>query len=274
MVKIPRVPLSRLGERFRYWATVGISCIPPNRYRSIFVLGYPRTGTNWLCSMLRDYFEIPISEPWARRLPAVEPVILHLHRFAVVPKRTIYMIRDPRDIVVSHYHKLLPDPASAAQSPQARFCDAPLTHENVRENLPGYVRFLFEGEQPAAMPMDRHFRKARALGLYTARYEDMLERGEETLTGIVERLASKPADAGRIRDVMDQNTFERHTGRKPGEEDSGAKVARKGIAGDWRNQFTHEAALAFDRYAGDLLIETGYENDRQWIERLPDSDAS
>ena len=267
MFRIPRIPLAQLGPRTRYWLTIGISCIPPNRYRSIFVLGYPRTGTNWLCTILSHYFGLPINEFWLKKLPTTEPVILHLHRFAIVPKRTIYMTRDPRDIIISHYHKVVASPGSEAQTMAAPFCDAPLVHENLRVNLPGYTRFLFQSAQPASIGLDRHLRRAKALGLFTARYEDLLASGEETLKGIVEFLSPEPADMKRIRETLEITSFERHTGRKPGQEDLDAVVARKGIAGDWKNQFTPEAARAFDQCAGELLIETGYEDNNDWIDQ-------
>lgn len=262
---MPRIPLGNLAMRSRYWGTVAISCLPPNRYRSIFVLGYPRTGTNWLCTILNQYFEIPISEPWLRKWPATEPVILHLHRYLIVPRRTIYMIRDPRDIVISHYHKILVEPDSEARTRVGQFCDAPLVHDNLRLNLPNFIRYLFEGVVPSTISLDRHLRKARSLGLYTTRYEDLLERGEETLSGIVEHLSGKPADLQRVRKTLEATSFEKHTGRKPGEEDPSQVVARKGVAGDWKNQFTPEAARTFDRFAGDLLIEFGYETDHSWV---------
>jgi len=271
-MRIPPISFANLGMRSRYWLTVGISCIPPNRSRSIFVLGYPRTGTNWLCTMLNHYLEIPISEPWLRKLPAIEPVILHLHRFAIVSRRTIYMIRDPRDIVVSHYHKILSDPTSESRKLAASYCVAPLVHENVRENLPGYIRFLFDGAQLASIPLDRHIRKARSLGLYTVRYEDLLLRGEEALTGIVEYLTGQMAEPVRIRTTVEVTTFEKSTGRKPGDEDVTVAVGRKGIAGDWKNCFTPEAASVFSDFAGDLLIESGYESDTSWVNQTTDLD--
>ena len=271
---IPNVSLQNLGERVRYWMTVGVSCVPPNRYRSIFVLGYPRTGTNWLCTMLSHYFDVPISEPWLHKTPALHPVVLHLHRFAIVARRTIYMVRDPRDIVVSHYHKILADPDSPSRPLAQPFCSAPLDHENLRENLPGYIRFLFDPSQLASIPIDRHLRKARALGLYTARYEDMLGNGEDTLAGIVEHLAGEPADLQRVRETLDQASFEKSTGRKRGEEDVKAVVGRKGVAGDWRNHFTPEAAHVFDSIAGELLVESGYEPDRSRVERVGETPAA
>ena len=271
MLKLPPISFENIGERIRYWVTIGISCLPPNRSKSIFVLGYPRTGTNWLCTVLNHYTGIQINEFWLRKLPIIGPVILHLHRFVIVRNRTIYMIRDPRDIAISRYHKALADPGVLSRNLAEKYCDAPMTHENLRVNLPGYIRYLFEEITPSTPALAAHFRKARSLGLYTVRYEDMLERGEETLTGIVEFLDGREADRKRVRDTLKATTFEKHTGRKPGVEDLDTVVARKGIAGDWKNQFSAEAARVFDQYAGDLLIEFGYERDHQWVEQLGDS---
>jgi hypothetical protein len=46
-------------------------------------------------------------------------------------------------------------------------------------------------------------------------------------------------------------------GRRPGEEDRGSHF-RKGIVGDWRNQFDDEAERRFDDEAGELLDSLGY----------------
>ena len=53
-----------------------------------------------------------------------------------------------------------------------------------------------------------------------------------------------------------------------------AVVGRKGVAGDWRNHFTPEAAHVFDSIAGELLVESGYEPDRSWVERVGETPAA
>jgi hypothetical protein len=63
--------------------------------------------------------------------------------------------------------------------------------------------------------------------------------------------------------VVDEFSFERQAGRPSGQEDR-TSFLRKGVVGDWRNQFSQEAREVFDRYAGEELILLGYEKDRQW----------
>jgi hypothetical protein len=262
--------LARLGQRTRYWVPVGLGFLPPWRWRSIFVLGHPRTGTNWMCQLLSHYFGVPMNRPWLRRTPHLEPVVLHLHRFAVVPRRTVYMVRDGRDVTVSLYHKMLRDFGPRVHREMARYCARPLTSENLRENLPGYIRYLFEARPPSSISYDRHLRRARRLGLYTVRYEDMLERGEETLAGIVRHLSGGEADPARVRETLEANSFEKRAGRKPGQEDVGSAVHRKGVAGDWRNHFTREAGRVYDAHAGSELIAYRYERDHAWVDALPE----
>lgn len=260
---------ARMG---RYWSTVAIAHLPPNRSRSIFVLGHPRTGTNWFCRVASAYFELPIYVAGDRSLPAFGPVVLHLHRFAVVPSRTVYMMRDARDVVVSYYHKALNSlpRSSVAWAGMQRHCPAPLEHDRVRENIAGFVEFLFETNRTATIPYREHVREARKRGLYTVRYEDMLATPETAIAGAVRFLSGKPADPERVAAVVRATSFEARTGRRRGEEDLSAPSVRKGVAGDWRNHFTRRAGEILDRYTGDALVEAGYAESRDWYASLPE----
>jgi hypothetical protein len=96
---------------------------------------------------------------------------------------------------------------------------------------------------------------------------------EELLANAVSVLAdscvdiNEAGDMTRLRQVVDDYSFERQTGRNKGQENKDAFL-RKGIAGDWRNYFSKESARVFDHYGGDVLIELGYEKDRSWIDRI------
>jgi hypothetical protein len=47
-------------ERANYWLTTAAAHLPGIRGRAIFVLGYPRTGTNWMCRIMSEYFDLPL----------------------------------------------------------------------------------------------------------------------------------------------------------------------------------------------------------------------
>jgi hypothetical protein len=260
-------------ERLRYWLTTAASHVPPIRGRSIFVLGYPRTGTNWVCRILSHYFELPIYISELSRLPSFRPAVLHLHRFFVPRERTIYMLRDGRDSLVSYYFKLLNSVPEGAPT-RARlqeYCPQPLSHDNLRENLPGFTRYLFEAHRKSSIPYPEHVREARRRGLHSIRYEDLRQDGEKAVSSAVSFLSGSPADPDRVREALEATSFEKRSGRQIGDEDVHHPTIRKGIVGDWKNHFTPESARLFDQYAGDALIECGYEPDHSWVERVADA---
>ena len=259
-----------MEERVRFWLTVAASLVPPTRNRSVFVLGYPRTGTNWFSRIMSHYFELPIYIPEHHRLPSFRPAVLHLHRFIAPRSRTIYVLRDGRDSVVSYYFKAINSmPADSRQIRRMQsYCPEPLRHDNLRENLTGFIRFLFEGNRTSSVPYHLHVREAKRRNLHIVRYEELIANGEAVVSSAVERLTGRPANPERVRAALEATSFERRSGRKRGEVDLHHRTIRKGIVGDWRSHFTPESARLFDAYAGDVLVDFDYETDRGWMERL------
>ena len=98
-------------------------------------------------------------------------------------------------------------------------------------------------------------------------YESLLTDPLNTLTRAIEKITGREADQRLLAQIIERYRFKRMTGRKPGEESRDSFI-RKGIAGDWVNYFTREAAEIFDRHAGDVLVMLGYEKDRSWVSRL------
>jgi hypothetical protein len=64
--------------------------------------------------------------------------------------------------------------------------------------------------------------------------------------------------------ISKKYSFERMSGRVPGEEDKHSFVRKWGV-GDWKNHFSKDAKEIFNLYAGDALIKSGYEKDGGWL---------
>jgi hypothetical protein len=257
-------------ERTNYWVSTVAAQLPPIRTRAIFVLGYPRTGTNWMCRIMGEYFRLPLYISEKRYAPTLAPAVHHLHRFVVPRERTIYMVRDGRDCMVSYYFKLLssvPERSPLRRRLQER-CPLPLSLETIRENLPAFIQFLFEENRASSIPYHLHVKAARQKALRTVRYEGLKADGERCVADAVAFLSSAPADPDRVRAAITETSFEKRSGRVSGVEDQGHRTLRKGVVGDWRNYFTPEAAALFCSYAGQTLIELGYEKDRSWVEEV------
>jgi hypothetical protein len=94
------------------------------------------------------------------------------------------------------------------------------------------------------------------------KYEDLLENPEDEVKRLLEFLGAD-ADEQTVRQCVSATSFEKLAGgRRRGQE--ATSFFRKGIAGDWKNVFTEQDKRDFKAVAGDLLIELGYEKDKNW----------
>jgi hypothetical protein len=217
---------------------------------------------------MSDYTGFPVYEPWTHRVPRLGPQIFHMMRllpFESVRRRSVYIMRDGRDTMVSRYYETIhrePEHKRAAE----RFIGHAMTDANLREHLPRFIEFMstFQGGCP---DYRTHLTYWRDHDFVTVRYEDLLRDTVGQMRRVLRELTGGEPDAERLEQAVETNSFETRTQRARGEE-SKAEFLRKGISGDWKNYFTPEAARVFDAYAGDLLIQLGYEPDRGWIEQL------
>lgn len=268
MALLPLLRLKGIRSRSRFWTALVISRLLLAK-RHYYVLGYPSSGTSWCCRLLSSYFGVPVFWPNKAKALSLAPSVIHLHRFAAPPSRTVYMVRDGRDVMVSRYFKLtrrLQELDGKAVRRMRDFCGNELTKENAKANLPGFIRYLFEAHPHSGMSYQRHLAKGLSGGFVLLKYEDLLLEGATALSSALEEIPGTAVDPDKVERAFEENSFKRLTGRRPGDEDS-SRHMRKGVAGDWKNHFSPEARATFDRYAGDVLVGAGYESDRSWIDR-------
>jgi len=250
----------------------------PETFPFVFVVGYPKSGTTWVCQLLADLLQLPF--PRYSLLPVGCPAVVHGHE-RVWPsyRRCAYVLRDGRDVMASMYFYLarqIPDGPSPAVPRRLRryFPDITDKHDT-RANFPAFLRAQFEHPHAARVHWGRHVESAlqndRA-GVARIRYEDLLDDGPGTLAAAAERITGEAPDPERVAATIAKFAFSRQAGRSSGEEDR-SSFLRKGRAGDWVNHFTPEAAQIFDRYAGESLVAAGYEPDRSWVGRVGDGPA-
>jgi len=139
----------------------------------------------------------------------------------------------------------------------------------VDKNLPLFIKA--EMEKPflgtIRRPWHEHVRMWRTNAKRTVfvKYEDLLQDNVVTLSDVLVRYTGSNVNEKEIANTVERYSFKKWAGRDPGTEDR-TSFARKGIKGDWQNYFTPEARRVFDRYAGEMLIELGYEADHQWVD--------
>lgn len=238
-----------------------------------FVLGYPKSGTTWVCQLVADYLQLPF--PRYSLLPIGFPAVVHGHELVSAKyPRGVYSIRDGRDAMVSRYFFLLrdvPEGDNPAMPPNLRRFFPKLRNKaDVKENLTPFLEEEFQRPRFGAH-WGRHvasYVDARHPKFVMLRYEDLLGNGPngldgpDTLAGAMSALTGDEPDRRRAELAVEKFSFDRQKKQKAGQDQ---KYLRKGGSGDWRNHFTKEAAELFDRYAGDMLVAAGYEKDRSWV---------
>ena len=173
--------------------------------------------------------------------------------------RIVLIIRDPRDIVVSHYHYV--------------------TYGSRRHQLRDYYRTLPDDQARLMMSITgiqrpqsdptirlrdinsryRSFLSWENHGACVVRFENMVgPRGGgsyETQRQEVHKIARHLGIRLEEKDVQHiaSNLFHRTS-----------TTFRKGMIGDWKKHLTPEHRAAFKSIAGQLLVELGYEPDQDW----------
>jgi hypothetical protein len=138
-------------------------------------------------------------------------------------------------------------------------------YEDIRSNLPVFLEYAFTKQRHPPFSwaefVERWYGRPDT---HPVRYEDLRSDPVPTLKRLVSDLSGVDVPACRVAEVVEEFSFARQAGRSPGREKHNSFM-RKGIAGDWRNYFTYDAAQVFRRYAGAALIQLGYEEDDSWL---------
>jgi hypothetical protein len=194
---------------------------------------------------------------------------------AIYPEaKVIHIIRDGRDIAISMVHHRWNrardeggiyelDPEEARKREAYRGISEGTTKTGEGLFTEKMIRSMATGWKEQISRSRKDGRALLGANYAEVKYEDLLERPEEEAKRLLEFLR---ADAGDevVRKCVDSASFETWAdGRKRGQEDP-SSFFRKGVAGDWQNVFTERDKEIFKEEAGDLLIDLGYEKDRDW----------
>jgi len=176
------------------------------------------------------------------------------------PAVAFYVLRDLRDTLVSWYFSRL-----YSHPPVHYPVDALRERLSVRTMADG-LSYCLRNWLPMAACIQRSWAGS---GVFTVRYEDLLSDQVHWFREIARHVGLDCGDAYVPR-IVEELSFERQSGRSRGTEDVHSHF-RKGIAGDWRNYLRGDLLAEFKTLYDDLLIETGYERDRDWGLELLDN---
>lgn len=255
-----------------------------NPERLIIVVGYPKSGSSWLCRLLGTVLDSPIgglgvakpiSTEGADRPGAYYIAQLHLHpvscesRVGVVNawdfninawngENIIHIIRDPRDVAVSvkYYWKM----ESLDRAIHSMFgCEnSPLANHGI------WDQYVNSWSPPPFVNTINRF------------YESLSFNPVFELTYILDFFGIK-VEKDKIEQAVEKETFDNRLARVQAEGDGMAwgkptqlLLMRKGIVGDWRNHFTRKDAELLWKYAGETMFRFGYALDDSWVDKCPE----
>ena len=241
----------------------------------VFVTGYPKSGTVWACQMVADYLQLPFAD--LSYFPIGFPSVMHGHQ--LIEKGgppAVYVMRDGRDCMVSMYFHMMRDLPEGA-NPQKdrryrRYFPGITDMSNINANLPRFIEAQLKRPNGTPHHWGKHvqsYYSAKRANVPIMKFEDLKMNTGSTLAYAVQILTGEEADMDQVDSTVSKFSFARQSGRKPGQEDR-SSFLRKGVVGDWVNYFNREAAEIFDDNCGDMLLETGYANDKKWIDQCSD----
>ena len=228
----------------------------PRTFPLVFVIGFPKSGTSWVCQLMADYLRLPF--PQNSLFPIGFPAVVHGHETCSKSfPNPIYVVRDGRDAMTSlffHVHGQSKKRVSTNHAAEfEEFVRRQLRHPTGSPvNWGDHVRSYFESTQ------QHHARLVR--------YESLLADPAESLASVIEQLTGEPAHKCRLAKSVDRFAFAAQRGRD--QQENRASYLRKGKAGDWRNHFTPAAAAEFADSCGDMLVAAGYESDHRWLSTI------
>ncbi len=237
------------------------------RQDDVLLVGYPRSGTTWLAFMLANAIKpdpheelslktfgryVPDANDlyfWGKgsldeleRLPSPRLIRLHAPYDPAFP-RVVYVVRDPRDTLVSHYHFLR------------------LTRPEFALSLP---EFVAASEEHWPVEWDEHvtrWLRAPHRARLVVRYEEMHERPRAALERVLafcglslpEALVAAAVEESRFARM--QRAEERGSIWNRSREE---REVRRGEIGGWRDELDEASVRAIERSYGAAMAEVGY----------------
>ena len=174
--------------------------------------------------------------------------------------KVLFIIRDPRDVSVSLYYWI---EKTQYHHFHNTFIDLPNKDERLMKIITGFEPENTDGSKQGIVSIDYHFRRRLSWmenpRYLTVRFENLIGQSGggdmnnqlSTLKSIQQFLEIKLLD--RDYKYIQDNIFSRRTA-----------TFRRGLIGSWKEEFSDAHKAAFKEFAGDLLIDLGYESSLNW----------
>lgn len=227
-------------------------------FNNIRVVEFPKSGGTWLCQMLADLMELPF--PRNAALP-FKRVIQHAHHLGPTKYKTIVLIRDGRDVITSAYfHFLMSGERKHGYLVKKwRSLLGDQDFSDVKKTMPLFIEAFHKtfsvGKKNVNWASHVNSYETNSQNVLFVKYENLLDKPILELERIMKWYEIETEKD--IASIVNKYSFKNQTGRNRGEEQI-SSFLRKGVAGDWANNFNEEAIQLCETYYGRALRRFGY----------------
>ncbi|MEL6930146.1 MAG: sulfotransferase domain-containing protein [Cyanobacteria bacterium J06600_6] len=256
-----------------FYKDKGFGIVESSPYDNIYHCCVQKTASQWFKSVFNDilfykytglpeqpYNQVGLKEDSYGIVPlrrVATPLYISYQDYLAIPKpshyKTFFIMRDPRDIVVSFYFSTKYSHPLMNYIPRMR---QELEEVDIKEGLKYVIHAL---EELSIFEALRSWANVNDEQHQVFKYEDLANNNRAFLEQLLCYLDIKlPPEKFDI--FVNRHTFESHSkGRLQGKQDINSHY-RKGISGDWKNYFEEEVMEEFNTVAGDLVDILGYEH--------------
>ncbi len=256
------------ARRWTRWLTRRRDFYAHLRLTDVFLVTYPKSGTTWLAfllaNLLRPEDHAPLNlQNYLRYVPDVNDIywergtlrhaslpdprffIGHMRYDAALP-HVVYIVRDPRDVLVSYWH-----------------------HKRLTE--PGFslsIEAFVQKDDHWPCRWDEHVRDwllpPRHPRLLAVKYEEM-QIGAAVVLQKVLAFAGVNRSSDDVARAVEASRFERmrsaeeHFGLGKVEGVKDERFVRRGKVGGWRDELGSASVRAIERAYGPVMLQMGYE---------------
>jgi hypothetical protein len=264
-VLVRRAMLETHNARLKLTVPVVARC----EYVNVYHCAVRKTARQWVKALLSDpivyrYSGLPTYDPrfYNWNDPRVCPpnrIALSLFfphkRFEKIPKpdryRAFFVMRDPRDMVVSSYFSTRNSHAPMGDVLEVRKVLRELSRKD------GMLYLIDDFARKGRFKAVQSWAEAPANeAVYLVRYEDLTGPQQTEEVDRLMRHCGIVIPPAELQTLLGRYSFSRMNERQGA---GAVSHYRKGEAGDWRNHFDDDIAEAFERATGDLVTRLGYD---------------
>lgn len=237
------------------------------KWKVIFINEFPKCGGSWLKRMIGELLsgENYFYNKNRFKLPHIRPRCIiqrHWLKHTKHAYKTIIIIRDPRDAYNSFYfHENYFAPHSNKEE-----LFGYNSNLSDKDNMYAYLQSKINN--PSYSTPGFTYKKfwdslKGQKDTYIVKYEDLRKDTFKKLKSIMQYLEYNEIPDKQLLETIDKCSFSKIQ-RQQVYSDDRKNFARKGIVGDWKNNFNERSIQLFKENFSDMLIEMGYESDENW----------